>query len=91
MLGAHFKLPSVSNLLEPWWIAERARAAEVDRRWFDGLVCSVSMRYGKNRNAWCFKNVERQLTARRLATSVVEQLRQLKQLHDQGVGVLDTG
>jgi hypothetical protein len=91
LLGAQFELPSVSSLLEPWWIAERARAAEVDRRWFDGLVCSVGHALWKNRNAWCFNNVERQMTARRLATTVVEQLRQLKQLHDQGVGVLDTG
>jgi hypothetical protein len=50
-LGVHFELPNEDSLLQNWWLLERARFSKIDRRWFDGMVCTVDHSLWKNRNA----------------------------------------
>jgi hypothetical protein len=77
-LGVHFELPSEDSLFQEWWLLERARFSKVDRTWFDGMVRIVGHSLWKNHNAWCFNNVQRQSTARRLSANILEQFHHLE-------------
>jgi hypothetical protein len=71
-LGSMFKVPSANITVEDWWLRERARIQERDRRWFDTLFCTTWHMLWKNRNAWCFGNTRRQTNATILASHVME-------------------
>jgi hypothetical protein len=90
-LGMQFQTPDVSSSLREWWTKERGRFRAKERRWFDGLVCTVGHALWKQRNAWCFANVHSQHPAETLVAHILEELRMYRVTHDQGVGVLDNG
>jgi hypothetical protein len=86
-----FQTPEENNSLREWWTKERGRFRAKERRWFDGLVCTVGHALWKQRNAWCFGNVRNQYLAEALVTRILEELRLYRVTHDQEVGVLDSG
>jgi hypothetical protein len=46
-------------VLQEWWLAERAKCRDKDIGWFDSFICTIGYALWKNRNAWCFNNVQR--------------------------------
>ena len=39
-LGARFQAPRQTSTLQGWWMAEREKVRDKERRWFDALVCT---------------------------------------------------
>ena len=50
-LEARFQAPRRTSTLLSWWMAERERVRDKERRWFDALVCMGCHAIWKNRNA----------------------------------------
>jgi hypothetical protein len=87
-LGVTFQAPATDSNLQEWWLTERRRFREKSRKWFDGLVCTAGYALWKLRNAWCFRNVQRQFSTKTLVALIVEELIMLRRAHREGVGVL---
>jgi hypothetical protein len=90
-LGMHFQTPEENSSLTEWWTKERRRFRAKEKRWFDGLVCTVGHALWKLRNAWCFGNVHSQYPVEVLVTRILEEFRMYRVTHDQRVGVFDNG
>jgi hypothetical protein len=89
-LNLQFRIPTIADTLEQWWVGERARFREKHRKWFDGLVITAGHALWKNRNAWCFQNVERQHSARELSEIILEEFHLLRRVRERGGGVGDS-
>jgi hypothetical protein len=90
-LRIQFQTPGENSSLREWWTKERERFKAKERRWFDGLVCTVVHALWKQRNAWCFGNRHSQYPAETLVTRILEELRLYRVTHGPEVGVLDNG
>jgi hypothetical protein len=92
-LGLIFQMPMENSRVVDWWVMERQRFRAADRRYFDGLVCTTAYTLWKNRNAWCFHNTSRQLSARRMTQLILEECSCISARFRvaDGVGVLDNG
>jgi exonuclease III len=86
-----FDIPTSDGTIQSWWTRERVRFSNKDRKWFDGLVCTVCHGLWKNRNAFCFNNVQRQYTAPTLVAQILEEFRLIRCAHRVGEGVFDNG
>jgi hypothetical protein len=75
------------DTLELWWMMERARFREKDKKWFDGLVSIAGYALWKNMNAWCFQNAKCQHPAIELSTLILEEIEQLRRLRKGDLGV----
>ncbi|KAK1597004.1 hypothetical protein QYE76_048296 [Lolium multiflorum] len=80
-LRLNFEIPTTDSTIQSWWTRERARFSNKDRKWFDGLVCTVCHGVWKNRNAYCFHNVQRQHTVHTLVARILEEFRLIRQAH----------
>jgi hypothetical protein len=90
-LRVQFEIHTLDSTLQDWWMRERARFRDKNRKWFDGLVCTVSYAIWKNRKAFCFNNVQRQTNARGGAARVMEEYILIRAAHREGRGVFDNG
>jgi hypothetical protein len=87
-LGIIFSAPPVDSNLRDWWTTERRRFRDREKKWFDGLICTVGYALWKLRNAWCFNNEQRQHSTHNLVALIVEEFKMLRRVHREGVGVL---
>jgi hypothetical protein len=89
----NFQVPTINILVVEWWATERQRFRAADRRFFDGLVCTTAYTLWKNRNAWCFDNPSRQLSAMTMTQLILEECSYISARFRvaDGVGVLDNG
>jgi hypothetical protein len=76
-LGLNFAIPDAHDTLEEWWIRERSRLGRKPRRELDTLVSTVCHSLWKNRNAWCFDNAPRQLSAAAISDLAVDEFHAL--------------
>jgi hypothetical protein len=92
-LKINLRIPSMEDTIEAWWSAERLRCSTRERRWFDGLICTVGYALWKNRNAEAFQHRNRNRTPKQVADDIVEEFRLLKTAwrvdSSAGVGVQD--
>ena len=72
--GDAFIAPSQRCTLQGWWLLQRSKFRDKDRRRFDTLVCIGCHALWKNRNAWCFDNRNNQMTLERIAANILEEL-----------------
>jgi hypothetical protein len=84
-LNIHIQLPTPEISIEEWWLRERTRFSEKEKKWFDGLVCGVGHALWKNCNAWCFGNNTNQRSVEALAGLVLEELGLARKLRGEGV------
>ena len=87
----NFQEPLQQSTLQEWWLTQRVRFLAKERKWFDGLVCTVSHALWKNRNAHCFNNVQQQYSSEGLAKRILDEFAILRSMFQAGVGVLDNG
>ena len=74
-LGGQFQAPTQFCTLQGWWMKERQKFRDKEKKCFDALVCLMCHSLWKNRNAWCFRNPQRQRSAEQLVSQVMEELK----------------
>jgi hypothetical protein len=91
-LQVNLKTPESSGTIEAWWMEEREKCRAKDRKWLDGLVCTVGYALWKNRNAEVFRSSARRRTPTIIAADIVEECKMLCHLWraQRGAGVGDT-
>jgi hypothetical protein len=79
------------DTIEAWWMEERGKCRAKDRKWIDGLICTVGYALWKNRNAEVFRSSARSRTPTIIATDIVDECKMMCHLWraQRGVGVGD--